>query len=171
MRVGRRPRGQRRGARVGRSVRFPVSCTVERVAWAESYLLMYAPLGPRDASPEKTDQYCRLTRFSHGCEPPFSQRYGEAATSTTKGRGARTQALYPGLCIHLTTDWIWLFYQLKERVRARTIFCSKRRERFVMPRRRKPTYTAVKTGFRTVPSYHFPNVTAKESQVQRRDGE
>jgi hypothetical protein len=43
----------------------------------------------------------RLSRKAHGCEPPFSKRYGEAASSTTKGRGAGTQALYPGLCIHL----------------------------------------------------------------------
>jgi hypothetical protein len=42
-----------------------------------------------------------LASNPHGCEPPFSNRYGEAASSTTKGRGVGTQALYPGLCIHL----------------------------------------------------------------------
>ena len=50
-----------------------------------------------------------FTNKAHGCEPPISNRYGEAALSTTKGRGARTQALYPGLCIHLANDWLWLF--------------------------------------------------------------
>jgi hypothetical protein len=40
-----------------------------------------------------------------------------------------------------------------------------------MPRRSFSSYTAARPEKRTVPSYHFPNVTAKESRVQRRDGE
>jgi len=40
-----------------------------------------------------------------------------------------------------------------------------------MPRRSFATYTAVIPAKRTVPSYHLPNVTAKESEVQPKDGE
>ena len=60
---------------------------------------------------------------------------------------------------------------LRSEAGARTIFCSKRREGSVMPRRSFSSYTAARPEKRTVPSYHLPNVTAKESQVQRRDGE
>jgi hypothetical protein len=43
----------------------------------------------------------RYSNKAHGSELPFSRRYSEGITSTTQGRGVRTQALYPGLCIHL----------------------------------------------------------------------
>ena len=46
----------------------------------------------------------RAARKAHGCEPPFSQRYGEAITSTTKGRGAVTKGLNPAFRIHLEMD-------------------------------------------------------------------
>lgn len=40
---------------------------------------------------------------AHGSEPPFSKRYGEGITSTTKGRGARTKGLNPAFRIHLAS--------------------------------------------------------------------
>jgi hypothetical protein len=67
--------------------------------WSENNLELTG--ATRDASPEKTDLYCRLTRFSHGCELPFSKRYSEAASSTTKGRGAGTKGLLSAFRIHL----------------------------------------------------------------------
>ena len=126
---------------------------------------------PVDASPELCDLNCRNSSKAHGCELPYSMRYSEAITSTTKGRGAITKGLNHAFRIHLANDWLYLFFSIRRELARDLSFYPNAVRARMMPRRRKSSYTDVNPDFRTGPSHQSPTVTAKEPRVQRRGGE